>query len=92
MEYGAIDLHKNESQVRIVTDEGEIIDRRIATRRDRFAALFMGRTRMRILIEASTEAEWVAQHLEPTAASPGWHDPSGFIAGQPWLAARCESR
>ena len=27
MEYGAIDLHKNESQIRIVTDSGEMIDR-----------------------------------------------------------------
>jgi len=61
MEYGAIDLHKNESQVRIVTDSGEIIDRRVATTRDRFARMFWGRPRMRILIEASTESEWVAQ-------------------------------
>lgn len=28
MEYGAIDLHKKESQIRIVTDSGEMIDRR----------------------------------------------------------------
>jgi len=64
MEYGAIDLHKKESQIRIVTETGEIIDRRIATTRDRFTATFWGRPRMRILIEASTESEWVAQHLE----------------------------
>jgi len=31
MEYGAIDLHKRESQVRIVSEDGEIVDRRIAT-------------------------------------------------------------
>jgi transposase len=64
MEYGAIDLHKKESQVRIVTDNGEIIDRRIVTTRDRFTAMFGGRPRMRLLMEASTESEWVAQHLE----------------------------
>ena len=64
MEYGAIDLHKRESQVRIVTAEGEIIDRRIPTTRERFAATFWGRARMQILIEASTESEWVARHLE----------------------------
>jgi transposase len=64
MEYGAIDLHKNESQIRIVTDSGEMIDRRVATTRERFSHLFWGRPRMRILIEASTESEWVAQHLE----------------------------
>ena len=64
MEYGAIDLHKKESQVRIITEGGEVIDRRIATTRDRFTTLFWGRPRARILVEASTESEWVAQHLE----------------------------
>jgi transposase len=64
MEYGAIDLHKKESQIRIVTMTGEIIDQRIATTRDRFTHVFWGRSRMRILVEASTESEWVAQHLE----------------------------
>lgn len=64
MEYGAIDLHKKESQVRIITETGDVIDRRIPTTRDRFTAMFWGRPRMRILLEASTESEWVAQHLE----------------------------
>jgi len=40
MEYGAIDLHKKESQVRIITEGGEVIDRRIATARDRLTTLF----------------------------------------------------
>ena len=64
MEYGAIDLHKKESQVRIVTETGEVLDRRIPTTRNRFTAMFWSRPRMRILLEASTESEWVAQHLE----------------------------
>src|SRR5262249_21371492 len=64
MEYGAIDLHKKDSQVRIITETGELIDQRIPTTRDRLTALFWGRQRARILIEASTESEWVAQHLE----------------------------
>jgi transposase len=64
MEYGAIDLHKKESQVRIITETGELIDQRIPTTRDRLTALFWGRSSARILIEASTESEWVAQHLE----------------------------
>jgi hypothetical protein len=33
MEYGAIDLHKQESQIRIVKEDGEIGDYRIATTR-----------------------------------------------------------
>ena len=64
MAYGAIDLHKKESQIRIVTDSGEVLDRRIATTRERFTAVFWGRPPMRILVEAATESEWVAQHLE----------------------------
>jgi transposase len=64
MEYGAIDLHKKESQVRILTAGGAIVDRRIPTQREAFTTLFGGRTRMRILLEASTESEWVARHLE----------------------------
>jgi transposase len=64
MEYGAIDLHKKESQIRIVTETGEVIDHRISTTRERFTRVFWGRPRIRILVEASTESEWVAQHLE----------------------------
>jgi transposase len=62
--HSAIDLHKKESQVRIVTDAGEIIDRRIPTRRDAFTRVFSDHAPMRILMEASTESEWVASHLE----------------------------
>ena len=65
MNNGAIDLHKKESQIRIMTEKGEMLDRRIVTTRERFSATCSwGRERMRILLEASTESEWVAQHLE----------------------------
>jgi len=64
MEYGAIDLHKKESQIRILMEDGAIVDGRIATARERLTAVFWGRPRMRVLLEAATESEWVAQHLE----------------------------
>lgn len=65
MEYGAIDLHTKESLIRIVDAEGAVlVDRRIATRREGFADLVGGRARLRILLESSTESEWVAQCLE----------------------------
>jgi transposase len=65
MEYGAIDLHLRRSQVRILTeDESVVLDRRIDTTREDLTGMFGGRARMRILIESSTESEWVAQHLE----------------------------
>jgi len=65
MKYGAIDLHTQHSQIRIVTADGTVIvERRIATRDDQFAPVFGGRERMRILLESSTESEWVAASLE----------------------------
>ncbi|HSC07834.1 MAG TPA: IS110 family transposase [Steroidobacteraceae bacterium] len=65
MEYGAIDLHARKSQIRIVTDDGSVVWKgRIDTRRDAFATVFGDRPRMRILLESSTESEWVAQCLE----------------------------
>lgn len=59
-----VGLHKRESQLCIITAEGELLERRIATSRARFTAVLGGRARARILLEGSTEIEWVAQHLE----------------------------
>jgi transposase len=65
MEYGAIDLHTKQSQIRIVTAEGQVVlERRIETRPEALTRVFSGRGALRILIEAGTESEWVAQHLE----------------------------
>ena len=64
MEHLGIDVHKNESQICRLTEDGEIIEKRIATRRDRFASVLGTLPRARILIEASTESEWVARCLE----------------------------
>jgi len=65
MEYGSIDLHAKESQIRIVDAAGTVLlDRRIATTRARLSEVFRERARMRILFETGTSSEWVAQHLE----------------------------
>ena len=48
----------------MISENGDLIDRRIATTRPKLTGLFWGRPRMRIFLEASTESEWVAQHLE----------------------------
>ena len=64
MEHIGIDVHKNQSQVCILTADAELIEKRIRTDRDRFAAVLGCRPRARILIEASTESEWVARCLE----------------------------
>ena len=59
-----VDLHKRESQLCILAPDGTATERRIATSRERFTALLGDRPRARILLEASTESEWVARHLE----------------------------
>lgn len=64
MEHIGIDVHKVESQLCILTENGEIIESRIRTQRERFGALLDGRARAKVLIEASTESEWVARCLE----------------------------
>ena len=59
-----LDLHKRESQLCTLTAAGELIEQRIVTSRERFTAVLGGRSAARILLEASTESEWVARHLE----------------------------
>ncbi len=64
MEIIGLDLHKRESQLSIKADDGTITDRRIATNRERFTAVLGEQPPARILLEVSTESEWVARHLE----------------------------
>jgi transposase len=65
MEYGAIDLHLRRSQFRIVREDGTVVrEGRIDTSRAELTRIFGDRPRLRVLIESSTESEWVAQHLE----------------------------
>ena len=59
-----IDVHKRESQICIITEDGEVIEPRIRTTRDRYRETLGVRPRSRILLEASTESEWVARELE----------------------------
>ena len=48
MDHIGIDVHKNQSQLCILTEDGELIEKRIATTRNRFAAeLEIGRASCR---------------------------------------------
>jgi transposase len=63
--YIGMDVHKQETQVCIEDAAGTVVlEQRLRTTRERFTAVFGGRPRARILLEAATESEWVAQHLE----------------------------
>ena len=64
MEHIGIDVHKRESQICILTAEGEIRERRIQSTRAKFTAMFKARACARVLLEATTESEWVAQTIE----------------------------
>ena len=64
MDHIGIDVHKRESQIYILAEGGEVVEQRIRTEPERFAAVLGSRPRARILIEASTESEWVARCLE----------------------------
>lgn len=61
-----IDLHKRESQICwLESDTGEVRHQRIQTRRERFEAVLASASPAQVLIEASTESEWVAACVEP---------------------------
>ena len=64
MEHIGMDLGKRESQIAILTEGGELIEKRIRTERPRLGEVFGDRPRARILLEAATESEWVARCLE----------------------------
>ena len=64
MEHVGMDLGKKESQNAILTEAGELIEKRMRTERDRLVAYFKDRPQVKILIEASTISEWVARLLE----------------------------
>ncbi len=64
MEYIGLELGKTSSQICILSEDGVFVQRRIKTERESFAKLFGQRPTALILVEASTESEWVARSLE----------------------------
>jgi len=59
-----IDLGRKNSQICILTQGGELIERGVRTERERFAATLKNHRGARVLLEAGTESEWVARCLE----------------------------
>ena len=64
MGFIGFDLGKVSSQLCIITTDGELLEHRVKTDREHLAKLLGTRPPARILIEAGTESEWVARHLE----------------------------
>ena len=60
-----LDLHKRETQVCLLDESGTVqLERRIPTTRAAFTGLLGDQPAARLLLEAGTESEWVAQHCE----------------------------
>lgn len=64
MDYVGIDLHKTSSQVCILTEDGELIERRMKYQQGSCDKLFADKSQARILVDASTKGEWCACYLE----------------------------
>jgi transposase len=64
VDHVGIDLHKMESQICVLRDGAEPVEIRIRTAHERFERVLAPYLGARVLLEASTESEWVAQWLE----------------------------
>lgn len=59
-----MDVHKEHCQVCIETELGVVLERRYKTQAQELDRVFGASKSMKVLMEASTESEWVAQRLE----------------------------
>lgn len=64
MDHIDIDVHKKGNQICILSEDGELIERRVRTESGRFAEVLGQQPRARLLIESATDSEGVARCLE----------------------------
>lgn len=76
MQYGAIDLHRRSSVICLAKPDGSYEEQSVATTRAGLSAFFQGREPCRLVIESSTESEWVARLLEELGHEPVVADPT----------------
>lgn len=78
MTYVGIDLHKQKSQICVVTNRGEIVrEVRIASRKDAFMKEVESWPRdAKVVLESSTSSEWVARLLETQGVEVVVADPN----------------
>ena len=75
MEHVGIDLAKNKSQVCILTEHGEVIERRIATTREPFTERVTPPRPS--ALDAPTPTPPTSEIARSIASRPPWHDPGG---------------
>src|SRR5262245_56296278 len=64
MNWIGVDVGKGHCQICEMSSTGEIWEARVSTRAERLRATFQARLSARVLLESSTESEWVARILE----------------------------
>jgi transposase len=64
MEKIGINVHKVSTQICVLMETGKYQEQRIQMERDLLSNFFGSRPWARVLLEAATESEWVAWHLE----------------------------
>ncbi len=65
MEYCGIDLHQNETEICVIDDSGDIIERaRFKTSRSSFERRFGGQVSMKVVLEAGGSSPWVSRLIE----------------------------
>jgi transposase len=90
-----LDVHKQATQVCILDAHGTVVDeRRISTTRHSLSELFRDSPRQRIVLEASTESEWVARTIEQCGHEDGHdgHDGHDVIVADPNFAPMYATR
>ena len=94
MMYGAIDLHKRYSQIRVIDAEGRVQrEQQVLTTRERVVAAFAPWGPLRILVESGTESEWVAQALEAAGHEVVVADPNyAPMYGELWRKVKTNRR
>ena len=71
-----LDVHQRETQVCILTPAGSVTEQRLPTTRARLTGYFGPLAPSQVLLESSTESEWVAQCLEALGHTVLVADPS----------------
>lgn len=65
MDYCGIDVHQKESEICILNEEGDVIERtRIRTTRQVLTGYFDKRDQMRVIMEAGGSSQWVSRIVE----------------------------
>ena len=64
MDMIGLDLHQRESQLCILTEDGEMVELRIRTSRERLRAVLGGRPRARILLEDRKSTRLNSSHIQ----------------------------